>query len=68
MGTDYPSGNNTHSGSGMGKYSYLQPSIGIMLGIFLFCMCGYAKAIPDGYIPVAISTHKYTYIYPWVTT
>jgi hypothetical protein len=52
----YPSGNNTHSGTGMGKHFYPQPGMGIVSGIFFCRGCGYGKTIPGGYVPVAIST------------
>jgi hypothetical protein len=51
----YPSGNNTHSGTGMGKHFYPQPGMGIVSGIFFCRGCGYGKTIPGGYVPVAIS-------------
>jgi hypothetical protein len=52
----YPSGNNTHSGTGMGKHFYPQPGMGIVSGIFFCRGCGYGKTIPGGYVPVAISS------------
>jgi hypothetical protein len=52
----YPSGNNIHSGTGMGKHFYPQPGMGIVSGTFFCHGCGYGKTIPGGYVPVAIST------------
>jgi hypothetical protein len=51
----YPSSNNTHSGTGMGKHFYPQLGMGIVSGTFFCRGCGYGKTIPGGYVPVAIS-------------
>ena len=53
----YPSGNNTHSGTGMGKHFYPQPGMGIVSGTFFCRGCRYGKTIPGGYILIAISRH-----------
>jgi hypothetical protein len=56
LGMGYPTGKKTRSGTGMGKnsnphagMSFLR--IGVRVG-----GCGYGTALPDGFLPVAIST------------
>jgi hypothetical protein len=51
----YPSGVNTHSGTGVGTLSYPWPGMGIVPGRFCFYGYGYGYAIPDRYVLVAIS-------------
>ena len=56
-GTGYPSGSNTRAGTGMGKFSYPRADTGNPTGKFTPSGYGYGMAIPDGYLPVAISTY-----------
>ena len=57
-GTGYPSGSNTRAGTGMGKFSYPRADTGNPTGKFTPSGYGYGMAIPDGYLPVAISIQK----------
>jgi hypothetical protein len=52
-GTGYPTGKNTHAGTGMGKILYPRVYMGNPTGRIFFDRYGYGMVLPDGYVPVA---------------
>jgi hypothetical protein len=57
-GTGYPTGKNTRAGTGMGKILYPRVYMGNPTGRIFFDGYGYGMVLPDGYVPVAIPSHK----------
>jgi hypothetical protein len=55
-GTDYPTGKSTRTGTGMGKILYPRAYMGNPTGRIFFDRYGYGMVLPDGYVPVALST------------
>jgi hypothetical protein len=53
-GTGYPTGKNTHAGTGMGKILYPRVYMGNPTGRIFFDGYEYGMVLPDGYVPVAI--------------
>jgi hypothetical protein len=58
-GTGYPTGKNTHAGTGMGKILYPRVYMGNPTGRIFFDRYGYGMVLPDGYVPVAIPNVNY---------
>jgi hypothetical protein len=60
-GMGYPMGKKTRTGTGMGKNLNRHASMGFLVGRVRVSGCGYGTALPDGFLPVAISnTHNHS--------
>jgi hypothetical protein len=57
--TGYPTGKNTRAGTGMGKILYPRVYMGNPMGRNFFDGYGYGMVLPDGYVPVAIPSHRH---------
>jgi hypothetical protein len=54
-GMGYPTGKNTHAGTGVSKILYPRAYIGNLTGNFFYGY-GYGMVLPDRYVSVAIPT------------
>jgi hypothetical protein len=52
----YPMGKKTRTGMSMGKDLNPHAGMGFLTGRVRVSGCGYGMALPDGFLPVAIST------------
>jgi hypothetical protein len=55
-GMGYPTGKTTRTGTGMGKNLNPHEGMSFLVGRVRISGCGYGIALPDGFLPVAIST------------
>jgi hypothetical protein len=55
-GMGYPTGKKTRTGTGMGKNLNPHAGMGFLVGRVRISGCGYGIALPDGFLPIAIST------------
>jgi hypothetical protein len=51
----YPTGKKTRAGTGIGKNLNSHAGMGFLAGRVRVGRCGYGTALPDGFVPVAIS-------------
>jgi hypothetical protein len=59
LGMSYPTGKTTHTGTGMGKNLNPHAGMGFLAGRVRVSGCRYGMALPDGFLPVAISTYRF---------
>lgn len=57
-GAVYPTGVLTRTGAGMDVFLYPSAGMGVFAGIIFSDGYGCGTALPSGYVPVAIPTHK----------
>ena len=57
-GAVYPTGVLTRMGAGMDVFLYPSAGMGVFAGIIFSDGYGCGTALPSGYVPVAIPTHK----------
>jgi hypothetical protein len=57
-GMGYLTGKKTHAGTGMGKNLNSHAGMGFLVGRVRVDGCGYGTALPDGFLPIAISRLK----------
>jgi hypothetical protein len=55
-GMVYPIGKIIRTGTGMGKNLNPHEGMGFLAGRVRVSGCGYGTALPDGFLPIAIST------------
>jgi hypothetical protein len=56
LGMGYPTGKKTRAGTGMGKNLNPHAGMGFLAGKVRVSGCEYGMALPNGFLPVAIST------------
>jgi hypothetical protein len=56
MGMGYPTGKKTHAGTSMGKNLNPHAGMGLLDGRVKVSGCGYGMALPNGFLPIAISS------------
>jgi hypothetical protein len=56
LGMGYPTGKKTRAGAGMGNNLYPHAGMGFLMGRIRVSGCGYGMVLPDGFLPVAISS------------